>query len=95
MDSARGKALVFCSVGARSSLSHGGCSVAKQVVTLSDHRGQSVGWAIRKVVHPTVLNRLVDNPQVDKSTIHQIFGFHKIFHKNNQKVPSDFHENGK
>ena len=34
--------------------------------------GESVGWKIRKVAHPTGSNRLVDNPQVEKSHIHRI-----------------------
>ena len=59
--------LFFDPVGGRLSLSRGGCSVTKQVVALFDHRGQSVGWTIRKVVHPTGSNHLVDNPQVEKS----------------------------
>ena len=35
--------------------------------------GESIGWTIRKVVHPTGSNRLVDNPQVEKSTMIRIF----------------------
>ena len=34
--------------------------------------GEFIGLAIRKVVHPTGSNRLVDNPQVEKSHIHRI-----------------------
>ena len=64
--------LLFEPVGALSSPSRGGWSVTKHVATLFVHQGQSVGWTIRKVAHPTGLNRLVDNPQVERSTIHQI-----------------------
>jgi len=35
--------------------------------------GQSVAWTIRKVVHPCWIIRLVDNPQVGKTTIHPSF----------------------
>jgi len=34
---------------------------------------ESVGWTIRKVAHPTGLNRLVENPQAERSTIHRFF----------------------
>ena len=40
--------------------------------------GEFIGWAIPKVGHPTGSNRLVDNPQVDKSTIHRIFLYCKL-----------------
>ena len=31
--------------------------------------GESVGWTIRKVVHPCRSNRLVDNPEVEETTM--------------------------
>ena len=38
------------------------------------YSGQSVAWTIRTAVHPCWTFRLVDNLQVDTTTIHQIFG---------------------
>ena len=34
--------------------------------------GEFIGWTNRKVVHPCRSNRLVDNPQVDETTLHLI-----------------------
>jgi len=60
----------------------GGRSVWPPVVNLlgdacklvtNNNSGQSVAWTIRTVVHPYWTIRLVDNPQVGKTTIHQKF----------------------
>ena len=31
-----------------------------------------MGWTIRKVVHPTGSNRLVDNPEVEETTMNLV-----------------------
>ena len=35
--------------------------------------GESIGWTNRKVVHPCRSNRLVDNPEVEETTMNQTF----------------------
>ena len=73
MNGARGKVLVFGPVAA--------CLIPPQWWTFRPKHGLStwvnslggefIGWTICKEVHPCRSNSLVDNPQVDKSTIHR------------------------
>ena len=47
--------------------------------------GEFIGWTVRKVVHPTGSNRLVDNPEVEERTMNLFFNVVQLSYK-----PSNF-----
>ena len=67
------RCLLFDPMGAHSILSRGGRSVPSTVCPPVDNSrgGQSGGWTIRGVVHPTRSKHGVDKSWVEKTTIHR------------------------